>query len=100
MGLDDLDILESVAEFLIEFAPQFVADMFREREPIPSTLVSSKNGIQSLFGADGWWTISNQPDVGCQCELASNIGLEALRRSCNGLESFSEASKTHSCTRG
>ena len=52
----DLEILEPVAEFFVELAPQFVAEMFATHEPIPSALmVSSKSGIQTLFGADEWW---------------------------------------------
>ena len=49
------DILEPFAEFVIEFAPQFVTDLFRECEPIPPNLVSPKKGVQTLFGPDGWW---------------------------------------------
>jgi hypothetical protein len=49
----DLDILD-LGAFLIEFAPQIVANAFRKCEPIPPEM-SSKNGIQTLFGPDGWW---------------------------------------------
>jgi hypothetical protein len=50
----DLDVLEPVVEFLMEFAPQFLVEVFRPTEPIPPEM-SSKNGIQTLFGADEWW---------------------------------------------
>jgi len=51
----DLDLLEPVAEFLMEFAPQFVADVFEVREPVPPALISSQKRIQALFGSDEWW---------------------------------------------
>jgi hypothetical protein len=54
MDLDILELGEFLGEFLFEFAPQIVANAFRKCEPIPPEM-SSKNGIQTLFGPDGWW---------------------------------------------
>jgi hypothetical protein len=55
----DLDILEPLAEFLIEFAPQIVIHMFGKCEPIPPALAASKKRVQTLFGPDGWWNESS-----------------------------------------
>ncbi len=51
----DLDILEPVAEFLMEFAPQFIVGLFEVHESVPPARISLKSGIQTLFGTDEWW---------------------------------------------
>jgi hypothetical protein len=47
-----MDLLEIVIGFLIEFMPDALANLLAPHEPAPAL---SNVRLQTLFGSDGWW---------------------------------------------